>query len=385
MHHGLDLAAASAYARVGLENVAREYPNHPGHLLTGREDLQEPHILHPVFYGSYDWHSSVHQHWMLLRLLHRFPDLPEGPAIRAWFDTHLGQDPRPVAAEAAYLDHPARRTFERPYGWAWLLLLAAELTARAQDPQVSTGDRAAATRWAATLSPLTRRVAERMHTWLATTTYPNRVGTHPSSAFACSLLLDALDRVAPAVTMLDTPPSASATPTQDAGNTWGVGSPHELRAVAVDAARRWYLDDRAAPTRYEPSAADFLSPTLVEAELMSRVLAEPERIAWLEGFLTDPDPLLRPATVTDRTDPHTVHLDGLNLSRAWSWLRIGAALPAGHALQPVARAAADTHREASLPHILDDYVGSHWLPTFAVHLDDVEVATRDVHDPDPSG
>lgn len=354
----LDATTASAYARAGLDNVAREYPNHPGHLLTGPEDLREPHVLHPVFHGSYDWHSSVHQHWMLLRLLRRFPHLPERTAIHAWFDDHLGVDPQPIAAEVAYLEHPARRTFERPYGWAWLLLLRAELGTLAADTNAPPQDRSAAGRWAAGLTPLRQVVVQRLHTWLTTTPYPNRAGTHPSSAFACSLILDALGR----------------TPSGVDGHGPDVAG---LRDAVHDAARRWYLDDRAAPTRYEPSAADFLSPTLVEAELLSLVLDRDAFATWLHGFLTDPEPLRTPARVTDRTDPHTVHLDGLNLSRAWGWLRIAAALPAEDPLRSTAVAAASAHRDASLYHVLDDYVGSHWLPSFAVRLSDIEVATGD--------
>ena len=356
----LDRTTASLYARAGLDNVAREYPNHPGHLLTGPQDLAEPHVLHPVFHGSYDWHSSVHQHWMLIRLLRRFHDLPERAAIHAWFDAHLGSDPEPIAAETAYLQHPAHRTFERPYGWAWLLLLAAELGAYAVEDGAPEEDRRAAARWSAGLAPLAHLVADRLHGWLTTTPYPNRVGSHPNSAFACCLVLDAL-RSDPSV---GTPREE-----QDAGPN------PPLRAAVHDAARRWYLDDRAAPTRYEPSAADFLSPTLVEAELVSRRLPPVGFAAWLHGFLTDPEPLLTPAQVTDRTDPHTVHLDGLNLSRAWGWLRVAAALPGDDPLRSIATAAAGAHREASLSHVLDDYVGAHWLPTFAVHLADVEVAT----------
>ncbi len=370
MHQRLDLATASSYARAGLDNIARQYPNHPGHLLTGPADLREPRELHPVFYGSYDWHSSVHQHWMLVRLLRRFPDLPQRDAIHGRFDTHLVNDPGAVGAEVAYLQHPARRTFERPYGWAWLLLLSAELAALAVDPEAPPSDRAAGARWAAGLAPLTGLVSGRLLGWLSTSPYPNRVGTHPNSAFACGLALEAVHRTSAPHT--DTPPTGD---TDDApADPWTAQLQRALRSSIGEAVRRWYLDDRAAPTRYEPSSADFLSPTLVEAELLAQVLPRDQWITWLDGFLSDPSPLLTPATVTDRTDPQTVHLDGLNLSRAWGWRRIAGALPEDHPLRRAARDAADAHRAASLPHVLDDYVGAHWLPTFAVRLDDIEVA-----------
>lgn len=329
----LDAATASRYARAGLANVAREYPNHPMHLLTGPDDLgAAPSALHPVFFGSYDWHSSVHQHWMLVRLLRRFRDLPEAGAVRDWFDTRLTE--AAVATEAAYLDDPARRTWERPYGWAWLLTLAAELRAGAPDD-------ADLDRWDATLAPLAEVVRERSIAWLAGTTYPQRSGTHANSAFACGLLHDAA----------------------------AVTGDRPLTAAVGEAALRWYGRDEGYHAAFEPSANDFLSPALVEADLLRRVLGPAELAGWLHRFLPDPTPLTVPAVVSDRTDPQTVHLDGLNLSRAWCWEAIAAALPEGDPLTEPARRAAIDHREASLPAVLSgEYVGEHWLPTFAVHL-----------------
>jgi hypothetical protein len=342
----LPSVAASRFARVGLDNVAREYPNHPGHLLTGPDDLQPPRTLHPVFHGSYDWHSSVHQHWMLVRLLDRYPDLPEADAIRAWFDTTWTT--ANLEVETAYLAAPARATFERPYGWAWLILLHAALHELAS---AATGDRphaAAAAVWLRGLQPLQALLVERAATWLRTTRLPNRVGAHPNSAFACGLLLAA----------------ATSDP-----------AARSLAPLVQEAARRWYLDDRGAPARFEPSSADFLSPTLVEAALMGQVLPSVDYERWLDGFLPDPSPLTVPADVDDRTDPQAVHLDGLNLSRAWCWLQVAAPLPDDDPRRALARVAARAHRGVSLPHVLDDYVGAHWLPSFVVHLADVEVAT----------
>ena len=344
----LDRDTAARCARAGLDNVAREYPNQPGHLLTGPQDLVPPSQLHPIFFGSYDWHSSVHQHWMLLRLLRWFPDLPEAAAIATWFDERVTREA--AATEAAYLSDPARRAWQRPYGWAWLLALSAELDRHARADRGAAAARPEvhrARRWAVALAPLVEVVRHRCLEWLTTARYPHRVGTHPNSAFAATLVHDA------------------ATRTGD----------EQLRRTIVEVATRWYADDAGYPSWIEPSGADFLSPALVEAELLARIWPRERFTGWFHRFLPDPTPLTQPAEVTDRTDPQTVHLDGLHLSRAWAWLRIDAALPDDDPLRPVAAAAAAANRAASLPHVLDHYVGSHWLPTFAVHLADVEVAT----------
>jgi hypothetical protein len=360
----LDPVTASRYARAGLANVAREYPNQPAHLLTGPEDLAVPSELHPIFYGSYDWHSAVHQHWMLVRLIRRVPELPEAAAIGAWFDHRLTD--AAVEAEAAYLRHPDRRAWERPYGWAWLLTLSAELASWAgadpgdrERPGDGDGPRDGggsgdgggpapgardAARWSASLRELTRTVRRRCLDWLAATTYPQRGGTHPNSAFACTLLHDA------------------ATVTGDA----------ELLEAVTAAAERWYAADADYPAWIEPSASDFLSPVLVEADLLRRVLPTEGFAGWFHRLLPEPGPLLEPAVVSDRTDPQTVHLDGLNLSRAWCWLGIARALGEDEPMRRAATAAAGRHARASLPAVLDGaYVGEHWLPTFAVQLLDV--------------
>jgi hypothetical protein len=331
----LDFTTASRYAAAGLANVAREYPNHPGHLLTGPDDLVAPSRLHPIFFGSYDWHSAVHQHWMLARLVRRFPDLPEAGTVRAWFDARVTEEA--VAVEDAYVAHPARKAWERPYGWAWLVTLAAEL----HDWGATDAD---AARWAGTLEPLAATLRDRATAWLGASPYPQRAGTHANSAFACGLLHVAATRT----------------------------GHDDVTAAVADAATRWYLHDAVYPAWVEPSAADFLSPALVEADLVSRLL-EPDRFAaWFHRFLPDPSPLTEPAVVTDRHDPQTVHLDGLNLSRAWAWQRIGRALGDDDPTADVAQVAARRHAQASLPAVLSGaYVGEHWLPTFAVLLTDV--------------
>jgi hypothetical protein len=329
----LDRATAARYLELGLDHLEREYPNHPGHLLTGPDDLCPPSELHPVFYGSYDWHSSVHMHWMLLRVLHHRPDLDDAAEVTASFDRRLTAGN--VDAEVAYLrDRP---WFERPYGWAWLLMLAAELHGRrAAGPD---GASAWAARTADTLAPLTELVRELTLSWLRAAPGPQRAGTHGNSAFACCLAWDA------ATTTADT----------------------ELRETIADAAERWYpLGERAAPW-LEPSSSDFLSPTLVLADLRRRLLPPDEFAAWLPGYLGDPGALLAPVDVPDRDDPQTVHLDGLNLSRAWNWSALATGLPDGHGLATVALTAALRHAEVALPAVLHgSYVGSHWLPSFAL-------------------
>jgi hypothetical protein len=320
---------AVTYAEAGLGNIVREYPNHPSHVLTGPYDLVPPSRLHPIFYGSFDWHSSVHQHWMLVRLLRLFPDLEIAVDVRSTLDTHFTEPAARV--EAAYFDDPIRRFFERPYGWAWLMTLAAELT---------TWDDPAAAVWEDALSPLTSTIRENCLDWLRGTPYPQRSGTHGNSAFAGVLLHDA----------------ASASGDDD------------LRDALEAAARRWYAGDGAYAAWLEPSASDFLSPGLVEADLMARILGD-RLPAWIDGFLVDPEPLTVPAEVPDRTDPHGVHLDGLNLSRSWCWRNLADTLPADHRLVEVARSSARRHAAASLPSVLTgEYVGEHWLPTFAVYL-----------------
>ncbi len=320
---------ATTYARAGLDNIAREYPNHPAHLLTGPDDLVPPSQLHPIFYGSFDWHSAVHQHWMLVRLLRLYPDLEVAPTVRAALDERLTEDAARI--EASYLDDPLRRSFERPYGWAWLLTLAAEL---------ATWEDSDGPRWEVALRPLTTTLRDHALRWLTTTPYPQRSGTHGNSAFAGVLLHDA------AVTTGDT----------------------ELSEAVTEAARRWYGEDAGYAAWGEPSANDFLSPGLVELDLMGRLLGD-GFAAWATAFLPDPTPLMTPVEVADRTDPQGVHLDGLNLSRAWCWRNLAAALPDEHALAIAAGPAAEAHLAASLPSVLTgEYVGEHWLPTFAVYL-----------------
>ena len=327
----LDEDVAARLAAVALGHVRREYPHKPGHVLEGPGDAQPPSRLSPIFYGSFDWHSSVHTHWLLARLLRRFPDLPQARAIRALFDDHFTRER--VAGECAALSRPAARGFERPYGWAWLLALAQELGHHDD------------ARWSRALAPLAGLVAKRFCDFLPLADYPVRSGAHFNTAFALRLAAD-YAAVAP-----------------DAA----------LAAALRAAAERWYGADLACPAWGEPGGDDFLSPTLIEAEAMRRLLRPAEFTRWLDRFLPrlaegEPATLFQPARVSDRTDGKIAHLDGLNLSRAWCWRALAPTLSGvAHAK---ALDAAQRHLAAAMPHIADDYMGAHWLGSFvALALD----------------
>ncbi|MEU9793615.1 DUF2891 domain-containing protein [Streptomyces sparsogenes] len=330
---------------MAVANVTRPYPYAPGHLLRGPEDLVPPRHHHPAFYGSYDWHSSVHMHWLLVRLLRRFPDrvrTVEATAEAAGeaaggaaeevtevLDRHLTA--AHLAAEAGYLR--ANPSFERPYGWAWLLALTAEC--RALGP--------AGSRWADALEPAADAVEALLRDWLRRATYPVRHGVHTNSAFALGLILD-----------------SAAT----AGRA-ALAEPIEAAVL------RWFGDDHDAPAHWEPSGQDFLSPSLTEAEAVCRVLPQADFATWLDGFLPGmghgaPAPLLTPPVVSDPADPQIGHLVGLSLSRAAALRRLAAALPEGDPRAPVLAAAARDHLAAGLPHVVSgDFTGDHWLATFA--------------------
>ena len=326
----LDRATASRLASRALSSVAREYPHKLDHTMASDDDVRAPRLLHPSFHASYDWHSCVHMHWTLARLLRRFPDLPEGGAIVACFDRHFAA--ATIDVEVAYLARSESASFERTYGWAWLLKLAAEV-------ETLHGGR-----WRTGLAPLALAFAARFVAFLPRTHYPVRYGVHPNSAFALALALD----------------YARATADEMLGDA--------CRAKAV----AWFGDDRDAPVRFEPSGTDFLSPSLVEAELMRRVLDASTFGEWLSAFLPQfpsgaPRSLFSPVDVVDRTDAQLVHLDGLNLSRAWCFRGIAAALPAGDPRAPIAIAASARHLQAGWEGLASDaFVGTHWLATFAL-------------------
>lgn len=329
---------AQRFARTALANIALDYPHKLDHVMTSDVDARTPRDLHPSFHGSYDWHSCVHMHWTLAWLLRRFPALPAHDEIAALFDCHFS--PVAIDAEVAYLGRPASESFERTYGWAWLLKLAAELHG---------GESERFARWSAQVAPLASAFASRFLDFLPRAHYPLRYGIHPNSAFALALTLD-YARVVDDAPLVD---------------------------VCTKQAMRWFAGDVDAPARWEPSGADFLSPSLVEAELMRRLLGASAFGAWLAGFLPgfvdrEPESLFAPAIVTDRTDPQLVHLDGLNLSRAWCFRGIASSLPAHDPRIGVADHAADVHVRAGAEGLESaDFAGAHWLASFAVLALDV--------------
>jgi hypothetical protein len=331
----LDEAMAARFARLALSCVHREYPNKIAHVLDSDADVRPPRSLTPVFYGCFDWHSSVHGHWLLARLLRKFPEAPfAGPARAALADSFTEEK---AAAELAYLRRAGRASFERPYGLAWLLQLAAELR-NWDDPD--------ARRWTAALAPLEAEAADRIRTWLPKLRYPIRVGEHSQTAFAFGLIRD-----------------------------WSVvAGDGAMRQLIDERSRAYYSGDVDCPLAYEPSGEDFLSPCLAEADLMRRIL-EPDAYAeWLAHFLpgiprTGGGEWLAPGIVTDRKDPKLAHIDGLNLSRAWMLRGMASGLPPGDRRCAALESAAAHHANAALPAVTGEhYEGGHWLGSFAVYL-----------------
>lgn len=326
---------ASSFARLALKGIRKEFPNKPGDVLNGEQDIQGPRKLHPAFYGCFDWHSSVHGHWMLVRLLRRFPDLPEKKEIRQALAANLTAENLQV--EADYFSRPNSQSFERPYGWAWLLKLAEELHDW-NDPD--------GRQWAKNLKPLADTLVARYLAYFPKQTYPIRSGVHSSTAFGLAFAHD-----------------------------FAVALGHkELRALIEERSRTYFAKDVGAPAAWEPDGADFFSPSLMEADLMRRVMPAGEFRAWLDRFVPDlkkgePKSWFTPALVSDRTDPQIVHLDGLNLSRGWCLQSIALGLPQADPIQKALLESATRHAGAALPHVASgDYVGEHWLASFAVYL-----------------
>lgn len=326
---------ASHFVELALKCIQREYPNKLDHVLNTSADVEVPRKLHPAFYGCFDWHSTVHGHWMLVRLLRLFPQMKEGAQIRAALNQNLSKEN--LQAEANYFSRPLSQSFERTYGWAWALKLGAELRTW-KDPD--------AEKWYANMEPLANVIAARLTDFLPKQTYPIRTGVHPNTAFGLAFVWD----------------YAQAT-----GND-------KLERLVVERSRDYYGKDADYPSAWEPGGEDFLSPGLEEADLMRRVL-EPAAFAdWFHKFLPQIEaggksPLLQPAIVGDRSDPKLVHLDGLNLSRAWCMEGIAKALPPDDPARRVLLEAAARHAKAALPHIASgNYMGEHWLATFAVYM-----------------
>ncbi|MFN3450617.1 MAG: DUF2891 domain-containing protein [Sphingorhabdus sp.] len=319
-------AIASQFARTTLSHLGKAYPYKMDLVLNGPEDARVPSSFHPIFHGSFDWHSCVHGWWQVMRLARLFPDMPETAAIYARANEMLV--PEKVAVERAFLDRPMSAGFERPYGWAWLLALHAELE-RHDGP------------WASALEPLAIAFADRFHAFLPKLTYPLRVGTHFNISFALVL-----------------------------AGEWAENRDPALSDLITAKAKDWFSGDRNCQA-WEPGGDEFLSSALTEALLMSRVLPKAEFQAWFDQFLPEaaaglPTSLFTPAIVSDRSDGKIAHLDGLNLSRAWCWRAIAAALGPQHPVSSAAERTALQHLDASLPHVTGDYMGEHWLATFAL-------------------
>jgi hypothetical protein len=331
----LDSASAGRFAALALRCLHQEYPNKISHTMKGDADARAPRELTPAFFGCYDWHSAVHGHWLLARLVRLYPDAAFARTAREELARSFTSEN--IAAEVAYVERADRASFERPYGLAWLLQLSAELR-EWDDPQ--------ARQWAATLAPLEAAAGKRLKAWLPKLQYPIRIGEHSQTAFSFGLVWD-----------------------------WArVSGDKEMRALLESAARRFYLNDSSCPLAYEPSGEDFLSPCLAEADFMRRVLDRSAFTDWLARFLPG-IPVdagrtwLPPGIVTDRADPKLAHIDGLNLSRAWMLEGIAHGLNSTDRRAPALLSAAARHREAALLAVTGEhYEGGHWLGTFAVYL-----------------
>jgi len=331
----LDINVADRFANLALACVHKEYPNKISHTLNSDADVAPPRRLTPAFYGCYDWHSSVHGHWLLVRLVRTFPDGPFVQSAREALSQSLTAEN--LTQEAAYLRGEGRASFERPYGLSWLLQLAAELE-EWDDPQ--------AKEMAANLRPLEESVLERLTSWLPKLSNPVRIGEHDQTAFGLGLLID---------------------------YAHGKGD-QKLVELAVSKAKQFYLSDRNCPLSYEPSGEDFLSPCLGEADLMRRVLPSQKYAIWLRAFMPQiptrgDGKWLQPVVSPDPSDPKLAHLDGLNLSRAWMLEGIAAGLPKDDRRLPAIMATAEAHRRAGVAAVTGEhYEGGHWLGSFAVYL-----------------
>jgi hypothetical protein len=331
----LTQSQASHFAALAMKCVQKEFPNKLDHVNNDADDVRNPRAMHPAFYGCFDWHSTVHGHWMLVHLLRLFPNMPEAPAIRVALGQNLSD--KNIAGEVAYLKQANRASFERTYGWAWLLKLAEELHGWNDED---------GKRWSANLQPLAGALVEKYLAFLPKQNYPIRTGVHPNTAFGLAFALD---------------------------YARGVGD-KKLEALIVERSRTYFGKDVNYPAAWEPGGEDFFSPALMEADLMRRVMPKGEFAIWFHRFLpglarNQPAALLRSAIVTDRTDPKLVHLDGLNLSRAWCMRNIASALSQTDPARRILARSATAHAEAALPYVTSgNYEGEHWLASFAVYM-----------------
>ena len=325
----------SRFADLALECVHQEYPNKISHVLSGDQDVGPPRELTPVFYGCFDWHSSVHGHWLLTRLLHLYPDSEYAATIETALNVSFKAEN--VEVEVEYVSHEQRASFERPYGVAWLLQLTAELR-EWDDPRAS--------QWLAILEPLESVLVGRMETWLRKLAYPIRIGEHAQTAFAFGLFLD-----------------------------WAKTAGREdFFELVKERSTAFYLEDRNCPLAYEPGGQDFLSPCLAEADLMRRIMTDEKYSAWLSGFMPaipvdGSGDWLALAVVTDPTDGKLAHLDGLNISRAWMLEGMATGLPTTDPRRPALLNAAALHKASGLAAVTGEhYEGGHWLGSFATYL-----------------
>jgi len=331
----LDKERASKFAAMAMRCVGKEYPNKMDHVMASEKDVQGPQALHPSFYGCFDWHSSVHGHWLLIRVLKTFPDLPEATEIRNALAKNLTAEN--LLKEAEYLKLPESKGFERTYGWAWLLKLVEELY---------TWNDNQGNEWLKNLKPLEDAFVKRYIDFLPKQTYPIRTGVHPNTAFGMAFALDYA---------------------RTAKNK-------QLEDLIIERSMTYYGKDVNGPCEWEPSGEDFFSPCLMEASLMQRILQPTEFVKWFHGFMPGikmgkPANLMTPATVTDRSDGKLVHLDGLNLSRAWCMVQIATALPKDDKAKQFLMDAAIKHTTDALKNIQSgDYAGEHWLASFATYL-----------------
>lgn len=325
----LEYETLQKFANLPLHCIQQEYPYKLGQVLSSKKDLHAPRDLHPIFYGCFDWHSSVHGHWLLAKTLRKFPDSELGKKIEDLFNTQFKEEK--VTRELAFFKSNLNTSFERTYGWAWLLKLQAELYLLKEENGFT---------WADKLQPLTTHIVESYTEFLPKLVYPIRVGEHTNTAFGLSLALDYAEVVKDNV----------------------------FAELIKNRAQFYYLEDKRCPLEWEPSGFDFISPCLQEAELMSKVLENKEYEQWLKAFLPQlfmKHFTMEPGLVLDRTDGKLVHLDGLNFSRAWCLYQISNALTTS---KEAVIAIADVHLNTSMHQVAEsDYMGSHWLATFLVY------------------
>jgi len=331
----IDKVMASKFANMAMKCIEKEYPNKPSHVMNNEMEVWSPRKMHPVFYGCFDWHSAVHGHWMLIRLLKKFPDLPEQEKIRNALNRNLKAEN--ILKEVQYFKQKGRKSFERTYGWAWLLKLAEEL----EDWDDRQGKI-----WRLNIKPLENEIIRKYLDFLPKQTYPIRTGVHPNTAFGLAFALDYAEKVN-----------------------------HKLLAkLIIERSCTYFKNDIECPATWEPGGEDFFSPCLMEADLMHRILNPEEFNSWFHRFLPEikngkPKILLEPAIVTDRSDGKLVHLDGLNLSRAWCMSHIAFALPDKDETRKILLKSAQKHTADALKNIHSgDYAGEHWLASFATYL-----------------